>query len=766
MSETRILFGSPLPVWLAAMIGAGLPGVVLALAVRSVRRIRGASRWTVPLCEGVAALILAGLILNPKLIRRRPDTQRPVCGFVVDVSRSMSLSDVVAAEDDAWLRARSDEPPDEAHRVRREQIVRTLLARDGKGLIERLRSAFELRAWRFASELAPAPSDPALLDPSADTAGRATAIGEALRAVGGSASPDRPGAIVLLSDGGWNSGGDPVEAARMLSSLGTKVFTIGIGDPDPPRDAVLTDLRGPASALVGDELLLSARVSATGIGNTPLRVRLSGTDIAPVQKVVAADPAGQPVEVRFSIIPNRPGLHAFTARVEALPGETTDANNSASTQVMITERSIHVLMIESEPRWEYRFLRGVLLRDPGVELTTCLLRPGLGPAVGPGFIEAVPSAKDELAPYDLLILGDVPRRLLPDRFPELAADMVRRRGAALLLIAGRRRAYLELTGTPLADILPVLVGGPADPARTRGNPFLPELTVQGETHLVTRLAPTSEENRSTWAGLPEMHWSAAVVGAMPGATVLLEHPYRLAGAARLPLLVVRRIGRGKTMFCGFEETWRWRKGAGDRYHYRFWAQAVRWLARRPFAKGDPRARLSVDRERCPLGERVLVEVLCLDEAGFPLEAAEVRLRVERDDEPVGEVALEPTEGGWGIYRGRFTPSEAGKYVLRPIVSSYGEEPLDSPVAVEAYRADLERYTLAQNRALLRSIAEAGGGAYLPWQEADRLPELLVSTVRRRVIATELSPCRHPAYYIAMVMLLAAAWIVRRKAGLL
>ena len=36
-----------------------------------------------------------------------------------------------------------------------------------------------------------------------------------------------------------------------------------------------------------------------------------------------------------------------------------------------------MLVVESYPRWEYRYLRNALSRDPGVELSCLLFHPGL-----------------------------------------------------------------------------------------------------------------------------------------------------------------------------------------------------------------------------------------------------------------------------------------------------------------------------------------------------------------------------------------------------
>ena len=55
-------------------------------------------------------------------------------------------------------------------------------------------------------------------------------------------------------------------------------------------------------------------------------------------------------------------------------------NNKLSAPISIREEKLRVLVVESYPRWEYRYLRNALSRDPGVELSCLLFHPGLSQA--------------------------------------------------------------------------------------------------------------------------------------------------------------------------------------------------------------------------------------------------------------------------------------------------------------------------------------------------------------------------------------------------
>jgi len=346
-----------------------------------------------------------------------------------------------------------------------------------------------------------------------------------------------------------------------------------------------------------------------------------------------------------------------------------------------------------------------------------------------------------------------------------SAEMVRERSGALVVLAGKGGHYKELVGTPLASVLPVTLEGALGPEARGLPPFRAELTHEGMAHVITRLASEPKENETIWSQLPPLKWSASVAGLARGARALVVHPHRLAGISKLPMLAVHGVAGGKVMFCGMDETWRWRKSLGDKYHYRFWAQVVRWMVKKHFSEGDPHARLSIDRSECNVGESVEVEAHCLGPDGFPLEDASVWLTVEHINGQSQRLAMDPVPGGWGIYRLDFIPKAPGSYRMRPIVSTYGSEPLSSSVSLEVMRVDLERNFLAQDLRVLTAVAQASGGKYLQVSEANQLPSLLAAKVEKRVLSAEYSPCQHWAYYSVLALVFAAIWLIRKRSGL-
>ena len=95
-------------------------------------------------------------------------------------------------------------------------------------------------------------------------------------------------------------------------------------------------------------------------------------------------------------------------------------------------------------------------------------------------------------------------------------------------------------------------------------------------------------------------------------SVLAVHETQRNEFGRLPLLATRDFGNGKVLFLGTDGAWRWRKGVEDRYHYRFWAQVVRWMAHQRHLAGNAGIRLIFAPENPRRGDTIYLLATVFD----------------------------------------------------------------------------------------------------------------------------------------------------------
>src|SRR5437660_12621117 len=114
--------------------------------------------------------------------------------------------------------------------------------------------------------------------------------------------------------------------------------------------------------------------------------------------------------------PTTAGEFDLTAGIEPRDDEAVKDNNSATTRIKIIDGKIKVLLVETAPRWEFRYLQALLLRDRRVDLKCVLLEgdPEVASAGKGPYLPRFPEQREDLFKYDLVVLGDEDPAALPD----------------------------------------------------------------------------------------------------------------------------------------------------------------------------------------------------------------------------------------------------------------------------------------------------------------------------------------------------------------
>jgi hypothetical protein len=214
--------------------------------------------------------------------------------------------------------------------------------------------------------------------------------------------------VVLISDGDWNDGPPPVQAATKLRLKGVPVFSVPVGSTTRLPDVELVSLGAPTFGVVGKAVRIPFSIDSTLPREYLTTVTLKTSEGEEVTEEVRIAAMGR---TNGSVLwkPAKIGDVTLTLEVPKHPDEIIADNNKLSAPIAIREEKLRVLLVESQPRWEYRYLRNALSRDPGVEVSCLLFHPGLS-KVGGGtkdYIKQFPAGLDELSKFDVVFLGDV-----------------------------------------------------------------------------------------------------------------------------------------------------------------------------------------------------------------------------------------------------------------------------------------------------------------------------------------------------------------------
>jgi hypothetical protein len=233
----------------------------------------------------------------------------------------------------------------------------------------------------------------------------------------------------------------------------------------------------------------------------------------------------------------------------------------------------------------------------------------------------------------------------------------------------------------------------------------------------------------------------------------------------LPLLAVQRYGHGRTMVFAGDAAWRWKMllPATDTTYHTFWRQAARWLTA---TAPDPIVIREVDEVMA--GDTVGLDVLVRDGGFNAVPDATVTMNVTFPDGQQRQPGVGLADAATGTYRAALRMDQRGVYGVTVSVQRPGRPDFAGTTAQRWMLAGGAERELADprlNADVLRRIAQASGGRYLPARDAAMLPQLLAA-IPLQGPERERQDLWHNGWaFGAVVLALAAEWILRRRWGM-
>ncbi len=712
-----------------------LPGTVLLLAVvwqflRGVR-LHGGRGWYVLLevLRVVVALLLAVTLLRPERVRVARRVDQPVLAVLYDDSGSMETRDV-AYEGGTVTRG------------------------------EWLQAQFAAEFWhpledRFRVEFVPFASTEGALEAGTD-------INQGLERVLRRYSDLR--AVLLLSDGDWNQGPAPVTAATELALHDVPVFTVAVGSAAYLPDLELQPVTAPAYGLIDEHIVLPFTIQSRLPRDVKTRIVLRGPYGYETRRDLHI-PAMARFQDSILFVPPEAGSYDLKLRLPVEQDERFDDNNEQTFTIDIRRELLKVLVIDTLPRWEYRFLRNALERDPGVSVTCLLLHPGVAPGEGRNYIPAFPATREALSVYDVVFLGDVGLGAggLSRENASMLRGLVEQQGSGLVFLPGFQGLQLQLLDSDLAELIPVLLDAsqPQGYGSTRESTL--RLTTRGANHLLTMLAPDQHLNQAVWRGLPGFYWHAPVERARPGAEVLAVHSAARNRFGRLPMLVSAEQGSGKVLFLGTDSAWRWRRGVEDVYHYRFWGQVVRWMSHQRHLAHADGIRFFHSPSAPVRGERVYLHATVFDAGGMPVTGGPVEVTATSPSGSLEKWFMQAAPGGWGVFTAEFVPREGGVYDVEVAARAAGRR---VQASVQVSSPELERVGRPARHEVLRELSSVTGGRFGTVEQLGSLVEAIRVLPDFKPLESRFRLWCHPAWAALLIGLLVCYWAGRKLVGLI
>jgi len=751
---------------------------VIVVSIYLYRRPWGLKPWLRTLL-GFARLavlaLLVAMLFEPTAVMRETHTEQRGLPVLIDVSESMSIKDQrKRSEDLAEAAVALNLLPEDADQENvamqlntkqrsviasstRLDLAKSMLSKSASPVLESIANEVDVSYHTFGSKAQILTTESIAKLKATE---KETSIAESLEAIAKSGNVP-PAGILLMSDGIETGSSRRFESVLQdLGARGIPVYTVPVGLVDPD-DVSIRNIIIQEVAYSGDKVPVRVQIQSKGYEKRTARLSVRLNDRRVSSRVVRLDGGLQFEEIGFRVDVYEKGATQVDVIIEPFEDEVSATNNRISRSIRVVNEKVNVLYIEGNARWEYRYLRAILHRDPRINAT--FIASNAGPEVARNsseHIERFPSKREEAFKYDLVILGDVDSAFFSEEEFGILQELIRDRGASLLMLCGPMHSPGSYDGTPVADMLPISFDAESDWEQVAESVY-PVLTSQGRSSLVMTLESNNELNDQIWSRMAPMDQLPPLNSAKPGATVFAVLSDSTSQEQGYPLVAWQRYGTGKCMSIASDRLWRLRYRTGDKYHWRLWSQCIQFMTLSRLMGEHKRIRLETDRSIYPLGGQCRLYAHVLDDSFEPVvqPSFEVYVKNTEGEQTKQLVRLQPDKSQPGLYEGYFAPPGPGRYRLE---ANENDFEISSSTEFQVTEVNQELATTKVDLANLERIANLTGGKCLRITEFSQLASLINKEPVRTEVRSERSLWDNALVMIFLISFLGIEWIQRRR----
>ncbi len=312
--------------------------------------------------RGLAATLIAVLLMSPLLKSKTTETKKPVIVMAQDQSESIS-----ATTDEAKMK-----------------IYQT----NFENLKSELAKNYEVHDYAFGSEFRE--------KVNFENKDKVTDISAVLKSAYDLYSGQNLGAIILATDGIYNEGTNPLYAAEKLTA---PVYTIALGDTTPKKDLLIKKVLVNNIAYLGDKFSMQIDVAAKNSAGSNTTLSVSQIS-AEGKKIVHQSPiniVGNTFFTTKEIIldADKAGVQKYVISVSQLNGEMTAINNTKEIFIDVVDGRQKILLLANSPHPDLTAIREALTENKNYQIFTEFVGD---------------AAKLKFSDYDLVVLHQLPSK--------------------------------------------------------------------------------------------------------------------------------------------------------------------------------------------------------------------------------------------------------------------------------------------------------------------------------------------------------------------
>jgi hypothetical protein len=557
--------------------------------------------------------------------------------------------------------------------------------------------------------------------------GASTNLNQTLLTLGDFFSGRNLAAVVLATDGIFNSGPDPLYTAKLLQ---TPLFAIGLGDTTIHQDIIVSEVEVNKFTYLGNQFPVRIHIDARLCEGRQTQVNIlhEGKKIA--SHAISISEKRQFITLPFDLTSQQKGVQKFEAIIEPIPGEKSTENNRYVFYIDVIDDRQKILLVGHAPHPDIAALQASLDQSEQYQCEYKSAAEWNGQSAG----------------YGLVILHGMPADAQESNWIKSTTNQ----NIPQLFIA------TESTQWGLFNALGTgwkLEGS---------NGSMVEKSPQLNGDFTLFQAPTSMQTGI--ANWPPLVVPFGNLQSAAGCQSFLSSRIGSISTTQ-PLMSLSGPDTQKKGLLFGDGIWRWRiqEYAQVQSHQRFDDMVLSWV--KYLTRIKSKSPLQVDvKNKFNQDEHVVLHAQLYDLNNTPIGQKEIQLTVVDENKKSLELTFVPDNQGYRIDMGQLAPGKY-KYVAK---SNNGTQPCQATGVWEVMELSNERTnTLAQHQTLRSLAAQTGGQFHLP-VTLDSLVHQIQAMNRLASISYEDST-RDEWIDLSWVMvlilvLLSAEWLMRKYQG--
>lgn len=688
------------PLWLAIFAVLLGVGYALFLYFRNDNvAFEKRSRIVMASLRGLAMTLLAFLLLAPMLKMIRKQTDKPVIIFSIDNSESIK-----SGKDADFYTA---EYPKQLQKI-----------------IDELAKDYDVDAYLVGDENKSADKTNA----APDFSDKSTNLSALFDDISLLYANRNVGAVVMLTDGIYNSGANPFYAAQKTNF---PVYTVGLGSDEQATDLLIADIVHNKEVLKGNRAPVEVKIQAGKLACKTAKLTVSGDKGEVFSKTLQISGNQYFETVSFLVDAEQPGLKKFRVDLDELDGEVTHKNNHAQFIIRVIESKDKIAIVYDAPHPDVAAIRSALELSENYDVV----------------VKSVDEFKDNPSDFGLVILHQLPSSKHP---ASSLLSQIRKSGVSSLYIIGTQTDLNAFNG--LNTGLQI----------TQSKNMTNNATAAYNSNFM--LFSFSEEAQQLLPTLPPLQSPFGTYKAAVSANLFMKQ--RISGVeTNYPLFLFNDVNGAKTGVISGTGLWSWKvyDYVNTQNHDAF-NEIVNKTALFLVAKND-RSPFRV-RHNAVFAENAPVEFSAelYNESGELLNTPDVKLTVKGSGDTTYDAQFSKQNNAYYLNMGELP---VGTYTWTA-KTQLGNKSYEKSGSFSVQEIFVETANLVANHDLLRSIAQTSNGKYFDRGEMEKVVKEIKANDNIKPVASYQKKysmlLNSPWYLAAIVLLLGIEWFLRKWHG--